>query len=240
MMVKKLCCFKWVALCSLLLAAVVSSKHHGNPANDLVDIINKNRTAQKLPQLNNSPGLGCIALQYVEECKGNCTSNNTVNCQPPEDDFTEVFAPNCGVELPTFGTISGYIVGCQHKYLEPSEAFSHVLVHNQKSHSLVTNRTHTEVGVGIIGSHKHKGPYFWCVLFSNSQKNTTFVLEDLGVGIKQKKGCYSGTSIPCSRGHKNTGVFFNNIWTIVFAIYLLITTIVPRSILKHMNTLPCS
>ncbi|KAA8515805.1 hypothetical protein F0562_018584 [Nyssa sinensis] len=174
----------------------------GNPANDLVDIINKNRTAKRISQLSNSPGLGCMALQYVEECKGNCTTNNTVNCQPPEDDFTEVFAPNCGVELPTFGTISGLIVGCQHKYLEPSEAFSHVLVQDKKTLSLLGNKTHTEVGVGLIGTHK--GPYFWCVLFSSSQKNTTFVLEDLGKGIKQKKGCYSGNSIPCSGGQKTT------------------------------------
>uniref|UniRef100_A0A5B6ZYU9 Uncharacterized protein n=1 Tax=Davidia involucrata TaxID=16924 RepID=A0A5B6ZYU9_DAVIN len=220
MMVKKLCCCEWIVLCSLLLAVVVSSKNHGNPANDLVDIINKNRTAIRLPQLSNSPGLGCMALQYVEECKGNCTTNNTVNCQPPEDDFTEVFAPNCGVELPTFGTITGHIVGCQHKYLKPSEAFSRVLVQGKKTLSLLRNKTHTEVGVGLIGTHK--GPYFWCILFSSSQKNTTFVLEDLGKGIKQKKGCYSGTSIPCSRGQKKTSVFLNNIFIVGFLyIYLL-------------------
>ncbi|KAJ6729989.1 hypothetical protein OIU85_020854 [Salix viminalis] len=123
------CCeWKWIVLCQLLLANAVCASHLGNPANDLVDIINKNRTAQKLPELNDSPGLGCMALQYVELCKGNCTSNGFVNCKPPEDDFTEVFGPNCGVELPTFGTITGHIVGCQAKYLEASLAFSHVLV----------------------------------------------------------------------------------------------------------------
>ncbi|PNX57505.1 hypothetical protein L195_g058728, partial [Trifolium pratense] len=84
-----------------------------NPASEIVDIINKNRTDQKLHNLNDTPGLGCMALQYVELCKGNCTDNNVVNCKPPEDDFVEVFAPNCGVELPTFGTITGHIVGCQ-------------------------------------------------------------------------------------------------------------------------------
>ncbi|KAA8520405.1 hypothetical protein F0562_014661 [Nyssa sinensis] len=221
MMVKYLCCCEWIVLCNLLLAVAVSSKSHGNPANDLVDIINRNRTTQRLSQLNNSPGLGCMALQYVEECKGNCTTNNTVNCQPPEDDFTEVFAPNCGVELPTFGIISGHIVGCQHKYLEPSEAFSLVLVQDKKSLSLLTNKTHTEVGVGLIRAHR--GPYFWCVLFSSSQTNATFVLENLGEGIKQKKGCYSGTSIPCSSGGpKKSSVFLNNIFIMGFLyIYLL-------------------
>lgn len=200
----KMCCF-------CLIYAI------GNAANELIEIINKNRTDSKLPRLSNSPGLGCIALQYAEECKGNCTDNNTIHCQPSEDDFTEVFAPNCGVELPTFGTISGYILGCQNKYLDPQEAFSHALVQDRKTLSLLKNRTHTEVGVGIIGSHKHKRHYIWCVLFSNSQTNTTFVLEDLGKGIEQKSGCYSGSSIPCSRGHKNTDVF-SNIWILLLYI----------------------
>jgi hypothetical protein len=176
----------------------------GNPANDLVDIINTNRTAQKLSKLNDSPGLGCMALQYVESCKENCTSNNTVDCKPSEDDFTEIFAPNCGVELPTFGTISGHIVGCQSKYQEPSLAFSHVLVKDKKSLSLVKNKSHTEVGVGMVGAHK--GPFLWCVLFSSGQTNTTFVLENHGIGIKQKLGCYSGSSIPCNEGQKKSAV----------------------------------
>lgn len=221
MVVKKLCCLQWIILCCLLLAALVCSKNHGNAANDLIEIINKNRTDNKLPRLSNSRGLGCIALQYAEECKGNCTDNNTIHCQPPEDDFTEVFAPNCGVELPTFGTISGYILGCQKKYLDPPEAFSHALIQDRKTLSLLKNRTHTEVGVGIIGSHKHKGPYIWCVLFSNSQTNTTFVLEDLGKGIEQKSGCYSGSSIPCSRGHKNTDLL-SNIWILFLYIFPLL------------------
>ncbi|KAH7851496.1 hypothetical protein Vadar_012496 [Vaccinium darrowii] len=43
----------------------------GNPANDLVNITNKNRTSQRLQQLNKSPSLVCIALQLAKECKGN-------------------------------------------------------------------------------------------------------------------------------------------------------------------------
>ncbi|WKA05277.1 hypothetical protein VitviT2T_023252 [Vitis vinifera] len=208
MMLKKLWCWGWFTVSNLLLVTVVYSKQHGNPANDLVDIINKNRTAQKLPKLNDNPGLGCMALQYVEECKGNCSKNNTINCRPSEDDFTEIFAPNCGVELPTFGTISGHIVGCQSKYIESSEAFSQVLIRDKKALSLLRNKTHTEVGVGMIGNHK--GPFLWCVLFSSGQTNTTFVLEDRGEGIKQKKGCFSGSSTPCSGGQKNS-IFGNNL-----------------------------
>ncbi|KAK6260992.1 hypothetical protein QQP08_000166 [Theobroma cacao] len=211
MVMKKLCFCEWILLCHLLLATAVCSKHHGNPANDLVEIINQNRTAQKLPQLNDSPGLGCMALQYVELCKGNCSGNSAVNCKPPDDDFTEVFAPNCGVELPTFGTITGHIVGCQSKYTEPSLAFSHVLVKDKKSLSLLKNKSNTEVGVGLVGFHK--GPFFWCILFSNGRTNSTFVLEDRGQGIKQKKGCYSGSSFPCNAGQKSA-VFLNHILTL--------------------------
>ncbi|GAA0156305.1 hypothetical protein Leryth_007175 [Lithospermum erythrorhizon] len=219
-MVSMLNFFHWVFLCSLLLASSVSSKHNGNTANDLVEIINKNRTASKIPQLYNSPGLGCIALQYARVCTGNCSSNSTIKCQPSEDDFTEVFAPNCGVELPTFGTISGYLLGCHQGYLEPSEAFVNVLVRDKKTLSSLRNRTHTEVGVGIIKAHKHKGPYIWCVLFSNSQTNTSFVLDDLGQGIKQTKGCYSGTNSTCNEGQKNTRKLYDVILTVL--LYLIV------------------
>lgn len=178
----------------------------GNPANDLVSIINENRTSHKLPPLNDSPGLGCMALQYVELCKWNCTENNLVNCKPSEDDFTEVFAPNCGVELPTLGTITGQIVGCQKKYVQPPVAFSNVLVKDNKSLSLLRNKSHSEVGVGMVGVHK--GSFFWCILFSDDRTNSTFVLENRGAGIKQKIGCYSGSNVTCSGGEKNRADFF--------------------------------
>lgn len=223
-MVKKICCFQCiVSLGFLILAAAVSSKNHGNQANDLVDIINNNRTSKRLPQLNNSPGLGCMALQYIKECRGNCSQNNTINCKPPENDFTEIFAPNCGVELPTFGSISGLIVGCEQKHLDPPEAFSRILMHNNKTLSIMHNKTHTEVGVGIIGAKRHKGPYFWCALFSSNDKNSTFVLEDLGKGIAQKEGCYSGSGVSCSSGGRNGYYIFeiNCVWTLVFCFLVL-------------------
>ncbi|XP_058745269.1 uncharacterized protein LOC131618016 [Vicia villosa] len=205
-------------LFSFLLPPLVFSHTHGNPASEIVDIINKNRTDQKLPNLNDTPGLGCMALQYIELCKGNCTGNNVVNCKPPEDDFTEVFAPNCGVELPTFGTITGHIVGCQKKYLKPSLAFSQILVKDKKSLSLLRNKSHSEVGVGLVGVHK--GPFFWCVLFGNGTANSTFVLENRGAGIKQKKGCYSGSITPCSEGMKHDVPFFNLLF--MFYVFILL------------------
>ncbi|KAK2996156.1 hypothetical protein RJ639_029415, partial [Escallonia herrerae] len=60
-------------------ASLLSSLRAMNPANDIIDIINKNRTSHSLSELNNSPGLGCIALQYVEQSKENCSRNNTQN-----------------------------------------------------------------------------------------------------------------------------------------------------------------
>ncbi|MBA0769225.1 hypothetical protein Gotri_017977 [Gossypium trilobum] len=225
MMKKKLCFPDWIPLlllCHLHLPTLVCSKHHGNPANDLVEIINQNRTAQKLERLNDNPGLGCMALQYVELCKGNCSGNSAVNCKPPTDDFTEVFAPNCGVELPTIGTITGHIVGCQSKYTEPSLAFANVLVKDKKSLSVLRNKSHSEVGIGLIGFHK--GPFFWCVLFSNGGTNSSFVLEDRGEGIKQKKGCYSGSAFPCNAGHRSA-MLFNYIITFSYLFISLLNQI---------------
>ncbi|CAM8907369.1 unnamed protein product [Rhodiola kirilowii] len=192
---------KKLLLILLLYVLVFSSSAHakiyGNPANEIVKMINVNRTRHGLSNLTTSPGLGCMALQYVESCKANCT-NNTMHCRLNTDDFTEIFAPNCGVELPTFGTISGLITGCHTKYLKPSPAFSQVLVKDQKTASLVSNKSFQDVGVGIVGDRR-KGPFFWCVLFSTDKVNSTFVLEGHGAGIKQRKGCFSGSS-----GHRDS------------------------------------
>lgn len=136
-----------------------------------------------------------MALQYISECIGNCSSNNTVKCHPPEVDITEVYAPNCGVELATVETISGQIVSCQWKYLNPEEAFSQILISDGKSLSLLHSKEHTEVGVGL--RRVEKAASFWCILFSSGKTNTSFVLEG-GRGIDQKAGCFSGTDQPCS------------------------------------------
>ncbi|KAL5724256.1 hypothetical protein ACHQM5_007539 [Ranunculus cassubicifolius] len=192
-----------------------------NPANDIVNVLNQNRTSQKLQKLNDNPGLGCIALQYIESCNGTCTINDTINCKISEDDFTEVFAPNCGVELATFGTLSGRILGCQSEHSrKPSQTFSNSLVRDKKTLSLVKDKRHMEVGVGLVRTHK--GSLLWCVLFSSDKVNSTFVLEGGGRGIKQKRGCFSGTNIPCSRGGR-IDLLWNIILTVascVFVIYI--------------------
>ncbi|XP_072972358.1 uncharacterized protein [Typha angustifolia] len=188
-------------ICLLIPALVVSAKshNHGNPANEIIDLINKNRTASKLPKLYDSPGLGCMALQYISECMGNCSSNNTISCHPPEIDITEVYAANCGVELPTVDIVSGHLVGCQWNYLNPEQAFSVVLLSDKSRLSLMHSKEHTEVGVGF--NRAHHGAFFWCVLFSSGRSNSTFVLEG-GRGITQRTGCFSGTDLPCSAGQK--------------------------------------
>ncbi|KNA24078.1 hypothetical protein SOVF_018340 [Spinacia oleracea] len=220
MMFKVFFSFKLIFFCGLLLVAeVCSKKPHGNPAKEIVDMINKNRTAIKLPPLYDSGGLGCMALQYAEECKGNCTSSNTVSCRPLEDEFTQVYAPDCGVELSTFGILSGKLVGCWSNYLPASEAFSQVLVRDKKSLSFLTNRTHTEVGVGVASTHK--GHLFWCVLFSSGQTNSSFILDNFGQGIKQKQGCFSGTNTTCNQATSiKGGIFFSNLSAIFTSIFL--------------------
>ncbi|KAK4741681.1 hypothetical protein SAY87_025269 [Trapa incisa] len=214
----------WIACCHLLLASalVCSSKSHENSADILVDIINNNRTSLKLLSLNRSPGIGCMALQYAEFCKGNCTSDNTLDCRPSDADFIEIFAPNCGIELPTFGSITGHIVGCHSKNLSPSQAFADVLIRDNGALSLLRNRSHSEVGVGVVRG-SHKGPSYWCILFSRDRVNTTFVLEDQGMGIKQKKGCFSGSSSPCNTAAVDSGKFVNLFMAVTCLWVLLLT-----------------
>ncbi|VVB11025.1 unnamed protein product [Arabis nemorensis] len=72
-MKNKISFFKLILLL-LLLSVLATSKLHGNPGSKMAKILN--RTARKL-----GPGLGCIALQYVELlCKGNCNVTNTLSC----------------------------------------------------------------------------------------------------------------------------------------------------------------
>lgn len=199
----------------------------GNPATEIVSILNKNRTARKLSKLNESPGLGCMALQYVELCEGNCNvNNNTPSCEPPEDDFTQVFAPNCGVELPTFGTITGHILGCSSQYAKPEVAFSDILFRDNNSLLVLRNRSHTEVGVGM--ARLHKGTFFWCLLFSDGGTNSTFVLEDHGRGIKQRKGCYSGSALSCSNAHMICMRLLNSFLGILLSSFCLFSHCVKR------------
>lgn len=207
----------WATCISLLVFSLnVVSAHthvHGNPADELVDIINKNRTAHKSSILYNNPGLGCMALQYIQAYNGTCDESKS----PPEVDITEVFAPDCGVELPTVQTISGRLLACRNQYAKPPEAFSQVLVESKKSLSVLYQGNHTEVGVGLSGTNGD-GPYFWCVLFGSGQPNTTFELEG-GEALKQREGCFSGSGVPCS-----TALMSKVVWSFTGLMVLVAVT----------------
>ncbi|KAL5559540.1 hypothetical protein UlMin_035751 [Ulmus minor] len=165
-----------------------------NPADQLVDVINKNRTAHKSSSLHSNPGLACIALEYIHAYKGDCSAVGGSDAKKPADSqFAETFAPECGVEVSTLSPISGRFLGCQSKYTDPSTAFSSILIQNQKSMDILYSKNHTEVGAAVSGA----GPYFWCVLFSNGKSNSSFVLKN-GVARIIKPGCFSGTDDVCS------------------------------------------
>lgn len=186
-----------IVISILIALGSASADSKNNPADDLVSVINQNRTAHKSSSLADNPGLACMALQYIKAYDGNCDEVGGSNAKKPaESDFAETFAPNCGVEVSTLGQISGRLLACQSKYAEPAEAFSNVLIENDKSLSILYNKNHTEVGVGIQGTDGG-GPYFWCVLFSNGNPKTSFKLQG-GTAIKQRPGCYSGTNDSCS------------------------------------------
>ncbi|CAM0879505.1 unnamed protein product [Alopecurus aequalis] len=181
-----------------------------NAANALVAAVNANRTAARLPPLRNSKGLGCMALQYLSRCMASnpdtaCSSDDTVlaaaPCDPPEADLTEVYAANCGVELPTVDLLSGRLLGCS-SHLQDSSDNDGILVGANAS-AVVRGKEHTQVGAGLLRPRRH-GPYFWCLLFSAGSPDKTFRLEAAGRGIAQARGCFSDSddALPCndSRG----------------------------------------
>ncbi|CAO2040027.1 unnamed protein product [Urochloa humidicola] len=199
----------------MLMGAASPAKIHGNPANDLVALVNGKRAAGKLPALRNSAGLGCMALQYISDCMamsggaGACSGDNTVACEPPEAHITEVYAANCGVELPTVDVVSGRLIGCHRKRSDPEDALQAVLASGAAGNgntsssiskananasaaalSVILGKEHTQVGAGFDRAHRH-GPFFWCLLFSSGSANSTFLLEAGGKGIHQTHGCFS-------------------------------------------------
>ncbi|KAL6000028.1 hypothetical protein ACLOJK_034705 [Asimina triloba] len=165
-----------------------------NPADELVDLINKNRTAHRSSKLADSPGLGCIALQYIKAYEGKC--DQVDDKKPNDSEFAETFAPNCGVQASTLALITGRLLGCQSHYVAPSKAFSDLLIHNSRSLEILYSRNHTQVGSAVSGSDGG-APYFWCVLFSRGSSNNTFVLDG-GKAKTQRPGCFSGTGDDCS------------------------------------------
>uniref|UniRef100_A0ACD5XTR7 Uncharacterized protein n=1 Tax=Avena sativa TaxID=4498 RepID=A0ACD5XTR7_AVESA len=167
-----------------------------NPANALVAAVNANRTAARLPPLSNSKGLGCMALQCISHCATATTSPDSCDddagaralaaCHPPETDITEVYAANCGVELPTVDLITARLLGCS-----TSDADLLLLGLGANANATaVHGKEHTQVGAGLLRPRRH-GPYFWCLLFSSGSPASTFRLEAAGKGIAQAHGCFS-------------------------------------------------
>ncbi|KAL3500855.1 hypothetical protein ACH5RR_039948 [Cinchona calisaya] len=178
-------------------SAALQNKVTDNPADELLAVLNSNRTAHKSSALYSSPGLACIALQYLKAYQGNCGAVGGPDAEKPADtQFAETFAPNCGVEVASLTPITGRLLGCETKYVKPSEAFSDILMKNNKSLEILYSTMHTEVGAAVSGSDGGS-PYFWCVLFSNGTSNSSFVLEG-GVAKISKPGCFSGANDQCN------------------------------------------
>ncbi|XVF48751.1 hypothetical protein PTKIN_Ptkin03bG0214600 [Pterospermum kingtungense] len=190
----------WLLFSPFLLLLSVSAntqtKVTDNPADELVAALNANRTAHKSSSLYDNPGLACIALQYIKAYQGDCNAVGGPDAKKPADsEFAQTFAPNCGIDASTLSPITGRLLGCQSKYVQPSEAFS-MLMKNDKSLEILYSKNHTEVGAAVTGTDGGV-PYFWCVLFSNGKKNSSFVLEG-GVAKITKPGCFSGANDECS------------------------------------------
>lgn len=192
---------------------MIAVKVTNNPADQLVAVLNSNRTAQKASSLNDNAGLACIALQYIKAYQGDCSAVGGDDAKKPSDsEFTETFAPNCGVQVSSLSQITGRLLGCQTKYVKPSEAFSDILMKNEKSIDIVTNKNHTEVGAAVSGSDGGS-PYFWCVLFSNGTTNSSFVFEG-GEPKISRPGCFSGANDECSGAHRSLAL---NLWPYIVA-----------------------
>ncbi|KAL4385321.1 hypothetical protein GQ457_15G000220 [Hibiscus cannabinus] len=190
-----------MALCLLLspflflsVSANTQTKVTDNPADELVAVLNANRTAHKSSSLADNQGLACIALQYIKAFQGDCKAIGESK-KPSDSLFAELFAPSCGVDTSTLSPITGRLLGCQSKYVQPSEAFS-MLMENEKSLEILYNKNHTEVGAATTGTDGG-GPYFWCVLFSSGKHNSSFVPEG-GVAKISRPGCFSGANDQCN------------------------------------------
>lgn len=153
-----------------------------------------NRTAHKSSTLFDNPGLGCLALQYIKAYRGQC--GEVDDKKPSDTEFVDTFSPNCGVQANTLSPITGRILVCQTHYIPPAAAFSDVLIKDSKSLDILYNKNHTQVGAAVSGSDGGS-PYFWCVLFSGGQSNSTFVVDG-GQAKVQRPGCFSGADDDCN------------------------------------------
>ncbi|KAK7352585.1 hypothetical protein VNO80_18009 [Phaseolus coccineus] len=214
----------WYLLLTLSFVYVATAdtqiKVTNNPADKLVAAINENRTAHKVSALTDNPGLACIALQYIKAYQGNCGDvGGSDGKKPPESQFAEVFAPNCGVEASTLAPITGRFLGCQTNYVHAPEAFSEILIRNQKSLDILYSKNHTQVGAAVTGTDGGS-PYFWCVLFSSGKPNQTFTFEG-GVAKITKPGCFSGANDECS-GASDYWSPLNGMWVLATSVLIAI------------------
>ncbi|XP_076895456.1 uncharacterized protein LOC143548081 [Bidens hawaiensis] len=209
------CCILFFFIISASTAHDEKNVTH-NPADELVAIINNNRTAHKAPTLANNPGLACIALQYIKAYQGNCDDVGKSK-KPADSEFADTFAPKCGVEVATLAPITGRVIGCQSKYVNPERAYTEILTMKNRSLNIIYNTTYAEVGAAVSGSDGG-GPYFWCLLFSNGKLNSSFVLEG-GTAKITSPGCFSGAHDDCSDGYGwSQNVNILSISALVFAV----------------------
>ncbi|KAJ1268749.1 hypothetical protein BS78_07G158700 [Paspalum vaginatum] len=186
---------------ALLLSAASAADSKNNPADELVALVNSNRTAGKASSLSDNQGLGCIALQYIKAYEGQC--DQVSEKKPTESSFTDTFAPNCGVQATTVSKITGRLVGCQSKYAAPSEAFG-ILVNDAKDLQVLHSKNHSEIGAAVSGTDGG-GPYFWCVLFSAGKPATSFKVDGEVPKAASHPGCFSGNNDDCVGATASTG-----------------------------------
>uniref|UniRef100_A0A0A9A209 Uncharacterized protein n=1 Tax=Arundo donax TaxID=35708 RepID=A0A0A9A209_ARUDO len=184
-----------------------------NPADQLVALVNSNRTASKASSLADNQGLGCIALQYIKAYEGQCKEVSVK--KPIESSFTDKFAPDCGVQAATLTKITGRLVACQSNYATPAEAFN-IMINDAKDLQLLHSKNHTEVGSAVSGTDGG-GPYFWCVLFSDRKPSTSFKVDG-EVPKTAHPGCFSGNNDDC-KGPNNGAISANvSTWRLVAAL----------------------
>ncbi|XP_072989669.1 uncharacterized protein [Typha latifolia] len=183
------------ALLFFFLSPASAADSKNNPADQLVQLINSNRTAHKSSTLFDNQGLGCFALEYIKAYQGQCGEVGD-NKKPPDSSFAETFAPNCGVQAQSLTPITGRLLGCQTKYVPPEQAFD-ILIKNARSLEIIYSKNHTEVGAAVSGTDGGS-PYFWCVLFSNGKTNSSFLVDGGGMAKSAGPGCFSGNNDDCS------------------------------------------
>ncbi|WOK94269.1 hypothetical protein Cni_G02971 [Canna indica] len=217
-------CFLHLFLLLLLLLLLLffsltsATDSKNNPADQLVAVINSNRTSHKSSSLFDNAGLGCIALQYIKAYQGQCGEVGD-NKKPPDSSFVDTFAPNCGVEASTLAPITGRLLACQSTYPPPEEAFN-ILIDSAKSLQILHDKNHTEVGAAVSGTDGGS-PYFWCVLFSNGKANSSFVLPN-GVAKTVRPGCFSGNDDDCSGASSLSG----GLWTMIVGVLVAVACVV--------------